>query len=137
MTRAHPSFKDRMYTLIFTNETAAGRLFDKALIALILLSLVVVVLDSVEHIARNFHSLLFILEWIFTAIFSVEYLARLYCAKDRRKYATSFFGVIDLLAVLPTYLALFFPELHALIDVRVLRLIRIFRVFKLTAYMRS
>lgn len=137
MTRALHSFKDRMYTLIFTNETAAGRLFDKTLIALILLSLVVVILDSVDHIARSFHSLLFVLEWLFTAVFSLEYLARLYCAKNRRKYATSFFGVIDLLAVLPTYLALFFPELHALIDVRVLRLIRIFRVFKLTAYMQE
>jgi voltage-gated potassium channel len=137
MTRAHPSFKDRMYTLIFTNETSAGRLFDKTLIALILLSLVVVVLDSIDHIARSFHAWLFVLEWMFTVVFSLEYVARLYCAKNRRGYATSFFGVIDLLAVLPTYLALFFPELHLLIDVRVLRLIRIFRVFKLTAYMQE
>ncbi|MDO9026054.1 ion transporter [Zwartia sp.] len=137
MTRSQHTLKDRMYTLIFTNETAAGRLFDKSLIALILLSLVIVILDSVEQIARNYHSLLFALEWVFTIIFSLEYASRLYCAKDRRKYATSFFGVIDLLAVLPTYLALFFPELHALIDVRVLRLIRIFRVFKLTAYMQE
>ena len=137
MTRIKHPLKDRMYTLIFTNETAAGRLFDKTLIALILLSLVVVVLDSVEDIARNHHSVLFGLEWIFTILFSLEYAARLYCAKNRKKYATSFFGVIDLLAVLPTYLALFFPELHALIDVRVLRLIRIFRVFKLTAYMQE
>lgn len=137
MMRSKHPLKDRMYTLIFTNETAAGRLFDKTLIALILTSLIVVILDSVEHIARDYHSFLFILEWIFTILFSIEYAARLYCAKDRRKYATSFFGVIDLLAVLPTYLALFFPELHALIDVRVLRLIRIFRVFKLTAYMQE
>lgn len=137
MRRPEHSLKDRMYLLIFTNETAAGRLFDKTLIALILLSLVVVVLDSVEQIARSYHSLLFTFEWIFTILFSLEYAARLYCAKNRRKYATSFFGVIDLLAVLPTYLALFFPELHALIDVRVLRLIRIFRVFKLTAYMQE
>jgi voltage-gated potassium channel len=137
MKRSKHTLKDQMYTLIFTNETAAGRLFDKTLIALILTSLIVVVLDSVEHIARDYHSFLFILEWIFTILFSIEYAARLYCAKDRRKYATSFFGVIDLLAVLPTYLALFFPELHALIDVRVLRLIRIFRVFKLTAYMQE
>ena len=137
MTHAPHSLKDRMYTLVFTNDTVAGRRFDQCLIALILLSLVVVVLDSVEHIARNFHSLLFMLEWVFTMIFSLEYAARIYCAKNRRKYMTSFFGIIDLLAVLPTYLALFFPELHALIDVRVLRLIRIFRVFKLTAYMQE
>ncbi len=137
MTRTKDTLKARMYTLVFTNETAAGRLFDKTLIVLILLSLVVVILDSVQHIAHSYHSFLFVLEWIFTILFSVEYAARLYCAKDRKKYATSFFGVIDLLAVLPTYLALFFPELHALIDVRVLRLIRIFRVFKLTAYMQE
>jgi voltage-gated potassium channel len=137
MTRTKHSLKDQMYTLVFTNETAAGRLFDKTLIALILISLVVVILDSVQHIRANHHTLLFALEWIFTILFTVEYAARLYCAKSRRKYATSFFGVIDLLAVLPTYLALFFPELHALIDVRVLRLIRIFRIFKLTAYMQE
>jgi voltage-gated potassium channel len=137
MTRAQHSLKDQLYTLVFTNETAAGRLFDKTLITLILISLVVVILDSVQHIRANHHTLLFVLEWIFTILFSVEYAVRLYCAKNRRKYATSFFGVIDLLAVLPTYLALFFPELHALIDVRVLRLIRIFRVFKLTAYMQE
>lgn len=131
------SLKDQLYTLIFKNDTAAGRMFDKTIIVLILLSLVVVVLDSVEHIARSFHSLLFILEWLFTLLFTIEYAARLYCAKDRKKYATSFFGVVDLLAVLPTYLALLFPELHALIDVRILRLIRIFRIFKLTAYMQE
>jgi voltage-gated potassium channel len=137
MTRSQMTLRDQMYTLIFTNETAAGRLFDKTLIALILISLVVVILDSIQHIASDYHAFLFALEWIFTILFTVEYAARLYCAKNRRKYATSFFGVIDLLAVLPTYLALFFPELHALIDVRVLRLIRIFRVFKLTAYMQE
>lgn len=131
------SLKDQLYTLIFKNDTVAGRMFDKTIIVLILLSLVVVVLDSVEHIARSFHSVLFTLEWVFTLLFTVEYAARLYCAKDRKKYATSFFGVIDLLAVLPTYLALLFPELHALIDVRILRLIRIFRIFKLTAYMQE
>ena len=67
--------------------------------------------------------------------FSLEYAARLYCATDRRRYATSFFGVVDLLAVLPSYLALFFPELHALLDVRILRLLRVFRVLKLTSYL--
>jgi len=137
MTRASQSHKDQLYTLVFTDETVAGRRFDKCLIVLILLSLVVVVIDSIETIARNYRSLLFILEWAFTFIFSLEYAVRIYCAKNRKKYATSFFGMIDLLAILPTYLTLFFPELHALIDVRVLRLIRIFRIFKLTAYMQE
>jgi voltage-gated potassium channel len=95
----------------------------------------VVILDSVASISKQFHNELVTLEWMFTILFSVEYLARLYCAKHRWRYATSFYGVIDFLAVVPTYLALLFPELHALIDVRILRLIRMFRIFKLTAYM--
>jgi voltage-gated potassium channel len=100
-----------------------------------LLSVLVVVLDSVASISEQFHSELVRLEWMFTILFSIEYVARLYCAKYRWRYATSFYGIIDFLAVVPTYLALLFPELHALIDVRVLRLIRMFRIFKLTAYM--
>jgi len=106
MTRSDNTIKDQMYELIFKNDSRAGRIFDKILIGLILLSLLVVILDSVEDIARRHHTLLFSLEWLFTILFSVEYASRLYCAKDRRKYATSFFGVVDLLAVLPTYLAL-------------------------------
>ena len=91
MNGSQKTLRDQMYTLIFTNETAAGRLFDKTLIALILISLVVVLLNSVQHIARDYHTILFVLEWMFTILFSVEYAARLYCAKNRRKYATSFF----------------------------------------------
>jgi voltage-gated potassium channel len=75
-----------------------------------------------------------ILEWIFTIVFTLEYIARVYCAQNRMQYVKSFYGIIDLIAILPTYLAMLFPELHALIDVRVLRLIRIFRIFKLTEY---
>jgi voltage-gated potassium channel len=93
-----------------------------------------VVIDSVESISSKFHSGLTALEWLFTIIFSLEYIARVYCAQNRMQYIKSFYGIIDLIAVLPTYLAMLFPELHALIDVRVLRLIRIFRVFKLTEY---
>jgi voltage-gated potassium channel len=121
--------------VIFESDTDAGRTFDRVLIYLILLSLVVVVLDSVQSISRQYHSLLSLLEWGFTLIFTAEYIARLYCAHHPKKYALSFFGIIDLIAVLPTYLALFFPELHALIDVRVLRLLRIFRIFKLTGFL--
>lgn len=124
-----------MYVVIFESDTKMGLLFDRVLIYAILFSVVVVVLDSVASISKEFHSQLVTLEWVFTALFSIEYLARLYCAKYRWRYATSFYGVIDFLAVVPTYLALLFPELHALIDVRVLRLIRMFRIFKLTAYM--
>lgn len=133
----HPvlTLKERLYVVIFESDTKMGLLFDRVLIYAILLSLAVVVLDSVESISKSYHHPLAVLEWIFTALFSVEYLARLYCAKYRWRYATSFYGIIDFLAVVPTYLALLFPELHALIDVRVLRLIRIFRIFKLTEYL--
>ena len=134
----HPtahSLKERLYVIIFESDTKMGLLFDRVLIFAILLSVLVVVLDSVASISDQFHSELVTLEWMFTILFSIEYLARLYCAKYRWRYATSFYGVIDFLAVVPTYLALLFPELHALIDVRVLRLIRMFRIFKLTAYM--
>ena len=121
--------------IIFESDTKMGLLFDRVLIYAILLSVLAVVLDSVASISKQFHGELVTLEWMFTILFSIEYIARLYCAKYRWRYATSFYGVIDFLAVVPTYLALLFPELHALIDVRVLRLIRMFRIFKLTAYM--
>lgn len=129
------SFKERLYVIIFESDTKMGLLFDRVLIFAILLSVLAVVLDSVESISKEYHPQLVSVEWMFTLLFTAEYIARLYCAKYRWRYATSFYGVIDFLAVVPTYLALVFPELHALIDVRILRLIRMFRIFKLTAYM--
>jgi voltage-gated potassium channel len=122
----------RWYTIIFEADTRAGRLFDQTLIGVILLSIGVVMADSVQSIHEVHGRTLMRLEWIFTALFTAEYLARLLCVRKPLQYATSFYGVIDLIAVLPTYLALFVPGLHALIDVRVLRLL--FRIFKLTAY---
>lgn len=133
-TRPALSTKERLFTIIFGVDTRAGRLFDVCLLIAIGLSLVVVILDSVEHISGAYHRPLLMLEWLFTILFTVEYLLRLYCVKDRLKYATSFFGIIDLVSVLPTYLALLFPEVHVLIDVRALRLLRVFRVLKLTQY---
>lgn len=129
------SLKEKLRTIVFEANTPLGLCFDQVLIFAILLSLLVVVLDSIESVSKNFHTELSLLEWIFTALFTAEYLVRIYCAPNRIKYIISFFGIIDLIAVLPTYLALVFPELHALIDVRTLRLIRIFRIFKLTQYM--
>ena len=134
---AENSFKARVFTIVFKSDTRAGRLFDKVLFWAILLSLAVVMLDSVEPVSHRFNRPLTVLEWMFTGLFSLEYLLRVYCAKDKRKYMLSFFGIVDLVSVLPTYLALVFPDLHALIDVRVLRLIRVFRIFKLTAYLQE
>ncbi|MFZ3082524.1 ion transporter [Rhodoferax ferrireducens] len=124
----------RLYTVIFEADTRAGRLFDQWLIALILTSIVVVVVDSVQSIDSTHHSIFLWLEWLFTLAFTVEYVARLVCVRHPLRYALSFYGVIDLLALLPTYVALLVPEVQALIDVRVLRLLRVFRIFKLTAY---
>jgi voltage-gated potassium channel len=127
----------RLFNIVFESDTRAGRLFDQVLIYTVLISILVVVLDSVPAIAARFGALFDVLEWGFTLLFSLEYLARLYCVRHPLRYARSFFGVIDLLSVLPTYLALFIPQAHLFIDVRVLRLLRIFRVFKLMGFVHE
>ena len=124
----------RVYTVIFEADTRAGRAFDFTLIAMILASVAVVVLDSMAAVHAQHADLLLALEWFFTLAFTVEYVARLACVRHPLRYARSALGIIDLLAILPTYLAVLVPGLHALIDVRVLRLLRIFRLFKLGAY---
>jgi voltage-gated potassium channel len=124
----------RLYTIIFESETTAGRRFDIALVGAILLSILVVVLDSVPSIKQDYSARMNALEWGFTLLFSAEYLARLLCVRYPWRYATSFFGIIDLLSVLPTYFSLFVPEASALLDIRILRLLRVFRIFKLTLY---
>ncbi|MBC5765827.1 ion transporter [Ramlibacter albus] len=123
----------RMYEIIFESDTRAGRMFDTLVIVAILV-VVVVMADSVRAWNLRFRTFFEVTEWMFTALFTLEYLARLASVQHPLRYARSFFGVVDLLSVLPTYLALFLPELHALIDVRILRLLRIFRIFKLTSY---
>ena len=128
-------WRRRMHEVIFESDTPAGRLFDKVIVAAILVSVAVVVLDSVPALNQRYRSAFDAVEWFFTALFTIEYLARLVSVKRQLRYALSFFGIVDLLSVLPTYLAFFFPEVHALIDVRVLRLLRVFRIFKLTDYM--
>lgn len=132
--RPEGGWRLRLYRVIFESDTRVGRAFDVALIWLILASVVIVVLDSVESVGGRAGRLFDVLEWACTLVFTLEYLARLACVRRPWRYATSLFGVIDLLAVLPTWLALFAPELHALIDVRILRLLRIFRIFKMGAY---
>lgn len=129
------TFKESINSIVFGRDTRLGVLFDQVLIFAILTSLLIVILDSVESISKNYHPVFNGLEWFFTIAFSVEYVLRIYSSHERIKYIFSFFGIIDLLAVLPTYLALLFPDLHVLIDVRIFRLIRVFRVFKLTAYL--
>ncbi len=129
------SFRQRLRIIIFEADTPAGKAFDVALIAVILLSVVVVMLDSVNRFHMRLDALFTLLEWIFTILFTIEYLARLYCVERPLKYATSFFGVVDLLAILPTYVSLIFPGSHYLAVIRVLRVLRIFRVLKLVQYL--
>lgn len=124
----------RLYRVIFESGTPAGKRFDELLIVAILLSITVVMVNSVETLGQRYGDILDALEWFFTLFFTVEYIARLACVKRPARYARSFFGVVDLISFLPTYLGLFFPAAHALIDVRILRLLRVFRIFKLTAY---
>lgn len=124
----------RMYTVIFEADTRAGRLFDLTLIAFILASVAVVVLDSMAAVHARYAPWLKALEWFFTLAFTVEYVARLSCVRHPGRYAKSGYGIIDLLAILPTYLAALIPGLHSLLDVRILRLLRLFRLLKLAAY---
>jgi voltage-gated potassium channel len=124
----------RLFTVIFEADTRSGRLFDLVLVWLILASVAVVMLDSFASVHARWGSVFSVLEWVFTVLFSLEYLARLACVQRPGRYAGSVFGVIDLLAVLPTWAALVVPGLHALIDVRALRLLRLFRILKLAAY---
>ncbi|BEP64304.1 ion transporter [Variovorax sp. V213] len=127
-------WRHRLFTVIFEADTRAGLLFDLALIAVIVTSVLVVILDSVQSIREQWRPVFNVLEWTFTILFTLEYIARLACVNKPLRYALSFYGVIDLLALLPTFLVALAPELAYLIDVRVLRLLRVFRIFKLSRY---
>ncbi|MEO6410452.1 MAG: ion transporter [Burkholderiaceae bacterium] len=124
----------KLFTVIFEADTPAGRRFDLLLIWLILASVGVVMLDSFQALHARWGTLFTLLEWCFTLLFTAEYIARLACVRRPGRYARSGFGIVDVLAVLPTWAALFVPGLHALIDVRLLRLLRLFRILKLAAY---
>ncbi len=130
-------WRRRLFVIIFESDTRAGRLFDIVLLWAIVASVVVVMLDSVAGLEARYGTLFNVLEWGFTLFFTVEYGVRLWCVERPLRYARSFFGIVDLLSVMPTYLALFFPPLHALIDIRLLRLLRVFRILKLTEYIQE
>ncbi|QKX18442.1 ion transporter [Microbulbifer sp. YPW1] len=127
--------RKRLNEVIFGTDTPAGKYFDVVLIWTILLSVALVLLASVESWWVRYGEIFFRLEWFFTALFTVEYLTRIYCANDRRAYVFSFYGVVDLLAILPSYLALIFTGATYLMVIRLLRVLRIFRVLKLVRYL--
>ncbi len=127
----------RLYTVIFESDTRAGRTFDLVLVWIILTSVAVVMIDSFESMHARWGPTLTVLEWAFTLTFTIEYIARLSCVQRPGSYARSVLGIIDLVAVLPTWAALFFPGLYVLIDVRLLRLLRLFRILKLAEYVEE
>lgn len=126
--------RDRLYEIIFEAETRGGKLFDVALFIAIMLSVTATILNSVQSVHDQYGGWLSGLNWLITLLFTVEYGLRLYCAKNRVRYSRSFFGVVDLLAILPSYLSLFFLSARFLDVIRILRMLRIFRVMKMVQY---
>lgn len=124
----------RIYEIIFESDTIAGKLFDLALLFLIVSSVIIIILESVESFRNQNGDFLIAVEWIFTGLFTIEYAARIWTVASKRHYIFSFFGIIDLISILPTYLALFIPGAHALMVIRSIRLLRIFRILKLTRF---
>ena len=123
-----------IHRIIFEADTPGGKAFDVALITLILASVLAVVLESVASIRAEYGAWLRVAEWMFTGFFTVEYVLRLFSVRQPLRYATSFFGIVDLLAILPTYLSGLIPGGQSLLVIRALRLLRVFRVFKLSAF---
>ena len=129
-----PDLRTRLREIIFGTDTRAGRSFDIVLLVVIVASVVNLMLVSVAAIEARFGVVLHTLEWLFTLMFSIEYAVRIYAARRRWAYIRSFYGIIDLLSVLPLYLALLLPSAHYFVAVRALRVMRIFRVLKLVRY---
>jgi voltage-gated potassium channel len=128
------SWRTRTNEVIFGADTPAGKAFDLVLIVAIISSLAVVMLDSVKSVNAEYGPQLRFAEWTFTLLFSIEYAVRLSCVDRPAKYARSFFGIVDLLAILPTYVSLFVPGAQALLVIRTLRILRVFRVLELGSY---
>ena len=129
------SWRSKTHEIIFEADTPVGKAFDIALIVSIVASVVAVMLDSVGVIHRSHGGFLYAVEWFFTILFTVEYVLRLVCVGRPARYATSFFGVVDLLAIVPTYLSLIVPGSQYLLVIRILRVLRIFRVLKIVQYL--
>ncbi|MBR9729510.1 ion transporter [Shewanella intestini] len=127
--------RHKLRRIIFGTDTPAGKYFDIILMVCIVLSVLLILLDTIAPIHKQYGELIRTSEWIFTIIFTTEYVLRLYCSINRWQYARSFFGVVDLVSILPSYLALIFPGANVALALRVLRLFRVFRVLKLLRYL--
>jgi len=129
--------RETLYTVIFGTETPAGKHFDMVLIYAILISVLAVMLDSVGGFAENYHFELLVVEWFFTILFTIEYGLRIYCSPHPWRYVRSFYGIVDLFSILPSYLGFFVVDANNLLVIRLLRILRIFRILKLIHYLRE
>jgi len=127
-------FRLRIHEIIFEADTPAGKAFDVALLIAILGSVTAVMLESVEVINQKYHLLLRYIEWTFTILFTMEYITRIYSTKKPIRYTTSFYGLVDLISIIPTYLSLILVGSHSLAVIRTIRLLRVFRIFKLAQF---
>jgi len=134
MQSGESSLRTRLFQIIFESDTPLAKAFDIALLTLILLSVTTVFLDSVPDLHQRFGEVFYFVEWGFTLIFTVELIVRLYCLDRPLRYLHSFYGILDLLAILPTWLALFIPGAQSLLVVRVLRVLRVFRVLRMMEF---
>ena len=134
---AKRTFREVARHIIFDSSAIPSKLFDLCLIGAICASVLVVMLDSVAPLHKLYGESLYVLEWFFTVLFTLEYFLRLYAAKSRMRYATSFFGLIDLLSILPTYFSILFPGAQYFLIVRFFRVLRIFRLLKLMTFVRE
>jgi len=130
-------WKEKWYNIIFKSNTPVAKGFDIILLVLIVLSVVIVMLDSVEALRSRLGHMFFLAEWFFTIVFTFEYIIRIIVSRKRVVYIRSFYGIIDLLSILPTYISLFIVGSHFLIIIRILRMLRIFRILKLSRYLKA
>lgn len=128
------NWKKEWYSIIFRHDTKKGRLFDELLLVLIGLSVIVVFLDSMRDIHQRFEFFLYFFEWFFTMLFTVEYIVRIIISPIKKKYIFSFYGIIDFVSIVPTYLSLIFVGTQFLIIIRIFRLFRVFRILKLVRF---
>jgi voltage-gated potassium channel len=133
--RENDLLRKKLYIIIFRSDTPAGKLFDMMLLVVILLSIASVFLESISSIRTEYGNVILIAEWIFTVLFTLEYLLRIYSSHKPLKYIFSFYGLIDLITFIPTYLSLFFVGAQYLVVIRAFRLLRVFRILKLTRFM--
>lgn len=135
MAKSKIPWRTRLHNTIYESNTAAGKAFDIGLLLVIITSILVVMLDSVESYHNKYGDIFYIMEWVFTILFTIEYILRLVSISKPWRYVISFLGIIDLLAIIPSYLSIFFVGAQSLLVLRALRLLRIFRIFKLTHFL--